>query len=373
MLKNERGLALPIVLMMTTILIVLGLSLLSLSANGMRRATFQDNKTQAYYLAKSGANAVAQYVISHYAPPLTNAELNSLNSQVNGNKALVSIGTFNVQVNKVNNTQSLKIVSTGTARGVQEKASLILDSGAFSFNDKAIHALNSISGIGVSASVYGKIATVSTALNAITVDPSQVTPSGPGSITQGVSIPLPPVQFPSITPCNNDLITEPNITSNRCYKNNVTNLSNDNISLGFSVGNQNIFADMTSLNLITGGSSLTINATKSSSAATGKLLIYFDDLNVQGTAVFKITGDPNLVVVLVKKSLTATGDAKLDFNKISIYAPEAELKFSGSSIFVGQMIGKTVTLGGNANISFFEFSAPISEIATYNLGSWGSS
>ncbi len=64
-LRNERGGALPIVLIILVVFSIYGVSLLSISVADSKHANFQEDRTQAYYLARSGAEALSSYIVNN--------------------------------------------------------------------------------------------------------------------------------------------------------------------------------------------------------------------------------------------------------------------------------------------------------------------
>lgn len=64
-LSGERGSVLLLVLIVMMVLIILGTALISLSLADLNQSLQQEQKTGAYYLARSGADAVATYIINH--------------------------------------------------------------------------------------------------------------------------------------------------------------------------------------------------------------------------------------------------------------------------------------------------------------------
>ncbi|AZN43347.1 hypothetical protein [Paenibacillus albus] len=166
MLRNERGIALPLVIMIATVLIILGVSLISVSANGMKREDYQEKKLQAYYLAKSGANAIADYIIKTYNYQTIQTDMATLNSQIKNVNVrldpLDSTRTFNVEVKPdpvSGTTQKLQIISTGKVNNVQEKTTLILEmTTGFSFGSETVVVANKITGNG-NTKVIGDVAT----------------------------------------------------------------------------------------------------------------------------------------------------------------------------------------------------------------------
>ena len=62
---NEKGMVLVLVLVVMVVLSILGLALLSISSASAKMIAYQNKSKQAYYLAKSGADAIATYLINN--------------------------------------------------------------------------------------------------------------------------------------------------------------------------------------------------------------------------------------------------------------------------------------------------------------------
>jgi len=74
-LKDETGLALPLILVVVFVLTVLGTTLYMLSTTETRQVLHDENKMKAHYLARSGAHAVASKIINN--PDIADALVNA--------------------------------------------------------------------------------------------------------------------------------------------------------------------------------------------------------------------------------------------------------------------------------------------------------
>ncbi len=111
MVSKENGYALVLVLVVMLILFMLGTVLVGVSTSQVREAVKQQERVQAYYLAYSGANAVAEWITS-----------DSSNTVPEGPSAPVTIGagSFVVGVVASNSGNTLTITSQGTVDGYTE-------------------------------------------------------------------------------------------------------------------------------------------------------------------------------------------------------------------------------------------------------------
>ena len=63
--NNEKGMVLVLVLVVMVVLSILGLALLSISSASAKTIAYQNKLKQAYYLAKSGADAIGAHLINN--------------------------------------------------------------------------------------------------------------------------------------------------------------------------------------------------------------------------------------------------------------------------------------------------------------------
>lgn len=64
-LRNIKGGALVLVIIILAVFSILGVTLLTISLTENKQAIYQEKKVQAYYIARSGAEAVGSYIINH--------------------------------------------------------------------------------------------------------------------------------------------------------------------------------------------------------------------------------------------------------------------------------------------------------------------
>jgi hypothetical protein len=63
--KNEAGAALPLVLVIVIGLSVFAFTLLMFSMNETKQVALDENQMKAHYIARSGAHALASYIIKN--------------------------------------------------------------------------------------------------------------------------------------------------------------------------------------------------------------------------------------------------------------------------------------------------------------------
>lgn len=127
-LKNERGAALPIVFILSMALIILGASLFTVSLGQASRTVLQEKREQAFYIAKSGADAIASHIIDNYRViALTDTAITNLNNHYLNQDIPFGNGAFRAKVSKdPSDSNVIVIESTGTIDNVSNRTTLIL-------------------------------------------------------------------------------------------------------------------------------------------------------------------------------------------------------------------------------------------------------
>lgn len=165
--KSNNGLALPLVLMVMFIVILFSIVILGMGSTSTIMAANQNNGTQAYYLARSGVDAVASYIVENL-DGLTPAALdNKINSIIASGKsapfklASSDKGTIQVAVQKDNNI--LNIIAEGNVNNITKKVTktIYISNGTSQLAfDKAIFAKGKLDFTG--SSIKGNIASLDT-------------------------------------------------------------------------------------------------------------------------------------------------------------------------------------------------------------------
>lgn len=131
-LKNEKGAALPIVLIVMLVLIILASALLTVSMANVKQSIYQNNRIQAYNLARSGIElAVRKLEVATETNIYTDiTELEPIMIAF-GSPTITDLPGASFSVSFVTSGYSIeetvKIVGTGTYNGVTETTSLTLD------------------------------------------------------------------------------------------------------------------------------------------------------------------------------------------------------------------------------------------------------
>lgn len=127
-IRNTKGIALGTVLILASILTLLGFTIWHYSSRDILGAERAEKKMQAYYLAKSGADAVAQYIITNPDNIDMSAYVESLIDAPESNPIKLdedTPGHFNVKVDR-DKDNSLVITATGTVDSIKESVQIKL-------------------------------------------------------------------------------------------------------------------------------------------------------------------------------------------------------------------------------------------------------
>lgn len=151
---SNRGMALPLVLVVLVVLMVLSTAILSMSTTDTLISTNDSRMAQAYYYAHSGADAVGTYIVEN-PDHLSNNEMKELVNR------LIDIGTSNpftlspsdtgnIVVNMSRSGDIISINSTATYEGSQKTVTLKLkeNTTAGAPFDKAIYSYGPMNIIG---------------------------------------------------------------------------------------------------------------------------------------------------------------------------------------------------------------------------------
>lgn len=339
LLKNDRGSALVLVLILMMVMTILGTSLLATAFASTKMTMHQENSMKAYFLAESGARTIAEHIIN--TPAINIADI--LSSQ---ETEPISIGGGTVTLDIQEIDSNLVITSNSIVNGVSNQATVILEKSIGNIFDYTILSLGEIS-ISNHVTVIGDVATtagpedVSTAPNA--------SPQKNSIITNSDFI-LPTIEIPS----SYDQVFNSEVTGGETIT--VSGESKVHLSEGVSLSNKKTLT-------VTGNGTLHLYLSKGWSSAN------HTQLNVADTVT--------LYMYVIDAS-----DVYIRSNKFTgtIYAPNSSVTFhnaSGMAIggrnFLGSIIAKEVYLDGNHTTIERDTTADHSEIKvnkTYSIKGW---
>ena len=126
-MRNNKGSALILVILIMMVLTILGTSFLFISVSENKFVQMQERKMKAYYVARSGADALAQYIILN---PLRTEELVNMTDVASSDFAtgdIEDIGSFEIDVvDQSNNNTIIKLASEGNVMGTVQAANVYL-------------------------------------------------------------------------------------------------------------------------------------------------------------------------------------------------------------------------------------------------------
>ncbi len=133
-IKNQKGAALPLVLMTLMVLSIFTMTVIYLSTTNFKVATVEANKVKAYYIARTGAEALADYIVKNpeYMNDLNVAGAIGLEDKLeskNGKKSIpvdFGDGMVSVRVTKVKNDVGYKVTGIGKVGESIESTSVVI-------------------------------------------------------------------------------------------------------------------------------------------------------------------------------------------------------------------------------------------------------
>jgi len=133
LLKNNKGMALPLVLVIMMVLMILGTILMQYANQSVWQASVESKKMQAYYLAKSGVNLMIDQDLSTVLNPLPTTRdqawtYDLASDTTNTNTTLTGLrnkGNFTLKIYSNVSGTKITIESTGKVGNIQE--TLIVD------------------------------------------------------------------------------------------------------------------------------------------------------------------------------------------------------------------------------------------------------
>jgi Tfp pilus assembly protein PilX len=311
MLFNQDGSTMIMVLMVMVVLLILGTALIGTSIAENKFAAKNEDRIQAYYIARTGAQSVAEYIIYGDAADII-GKTSEPNTQIGGGTFTVSIdedaenNIYNIisvgQYNETTQTAKIRITTTGSGVG-----------GIFQYAIAAKSSINignaSGSGLNVVGAAAAKLGPVDLGIHG--------SASG-GTIVDSTLI-FPPIEVPETFD-----LTYSSITSN------LTIASDSSALLNVSVGSINL------------GNNKSITIT-----GDGIVHMYVDGNITFGTQSSFSVADEARLYIYVTGSRTISLSGRGAQNNVFIYAPDSTINFNNASPhmeFYGAIIGNEINL-----------------------------
>ncbi len=141
-INNQKGMTLPLVITVFMVAMILGASVVTMSGSDNMLSIHQDHKTQAYYLAKSGAETMAKYIIDKSTSDSFIVTSQFLDSISNKTSTAAGVENGSIVIQTVKRTESgqdkLDLISTATYGNASETVILTLavtiETGSGEFN-----------------------------------------------------------------------------------------------------------------------------------------------------------------------------------------------------------------------------------------------
>jgi hypothetical protein len=368
--SNKKGIALVMVLMVMVVLSVLGVVILQVCL-AETKFTARDNKSkQAYYLAKSGVEATAAWMLDNSNNGAALVGKNSEDTELSGDVE----GTFKVEV--LDNTtvptltpDLLLIKGTGTVDDVSASAGLILKRGGLGSGSVFEYSLYSegILLLNGHTTVAGPIG----AGDAVT-EHGHVT--APEPVIEDLYYP-PPI-FPADPSTASSDTLHSGVTFNVAgqpyvYKDFIFQPGGSTTAIVFDTGSDpdNV------VNLVVERLYLRSGVLKVTGSGRANIFIAVDaDFDIDTNYNFPLPSNRNQLMVYLKEGASAAIDGNRKFNGF-IYGPGATITLGGNGGFDGAIIGGSVTASGTPFVSGAE--ANLDDITfddlpifNYIRGSW---
>ncbi len=354
LVKNEKGVAMPLVLVILLVFTFLGTSLWQYSMTDTLQVARAESNMKAFYIARSGAEATAAWMKDK------NNSGSSLIDKVAPSNTLGD-GTYTVEVNKEDpsdpNNKRVIVKSTATVNGVSVQSAILLSqSSAFAPGDYLTG--NTI--VGTSKVIINGSPTIEGVIETDDIfNPSNAATIGGVTPLDGD---YPNIMFPSAIPGTDGYLANAN-PYNLDIK-----TSNYSIPEGkygkIETNNNNVIFDTTSGDLrIWVDTFETKNNGHIQVTGPGRVLIFVNNsITLRGDVNYKIeeddkgkeiavAGNPQELIIFAAPDSTVS---LLKGNMIfagHVYGPESIINFQGAQDFLGTMVGETVTVGGTVGVS----------------------
>lgn len=349
MIKNERGFALPMVLILVTALSILGMILLGVSVNQAARTVHQEKKEQSFYIAKSGADAIASYIIENFNPAtLTSTVISTLNIDYLNQDIPLGQGTFRAQVTTGAplNPYTIIVKSTAKVGNVTNQATLTLEPDApiVSMN----HAIFASQNIEITSTSQTTInnggSVVAGGVIHEPVNPNNKIkfPAGGGPPQSG----YPEANFPPVIPFPNTDSWPIESVGAKISKSGRYKDPSPTESVSFDIEITNNKDLYIAFNQFTPSSAI-INI---AGAGNGIINIYANSIDIASSFTINNLSSKN-VILYVSDSINFVGSFNL--HGVLLYAPEAEYTAArGSTSIKGAMVTKNLSLDGATEVNY---------------------
>lgn len=353
MLNNNRGAALAMVILVLAVGMVLGGVVLFLGTHETQMTYATENLTRAYYVARSGADAMGEYIINNPEDISVLMDQSSDPASIGDGEATIT----DMEAFTEDSVDKIRIVAEGVVPGGYTRtATLVLkhfngsslfEYGLFSEENLNATKIDDVDTTDGSDFLLGSNGTIDTNNNYPDGDyvamqyqnmdyPEPTFPGDPNPITGVIDVPLPPTE-PDIEGNGDDNINADAVYS-RIYKNGG--------SLTFHApGNQDLYVVVSEIDL---NCDVIVNGT-----GTVHLYIRNGSESPDGNFMTPINIGANAEQFRIY--LEADAELNLQANLTSycyIYGPGAEIQLAAQSSVTGAIIAESYTSPGKPDITF---------------------
>lgn len=338
-LNNNNGAAMIIAILLVAVMSLLGTALWMYSTTDTLHVSHEEKKVQAYYVARSAADTVAEYMIKNALDAQSIISTTGVTGTSTTNN-VAGMKDFNVTItDKGNNI--IDIEAIGRVNDISDKATLRVKRTAVNSNCTFDNAIFSMTDIGFNGNKFNISGSV-TANGTITglnlnshISGSRNSPCNPPWIYPTLGIP--------------DGTTFTKYTESKYYNNSIPitdNLEFEDISgkmnLTFDVSKNNIYLKVGSYS----SSDITIIGTPS----IYSVYMYVDSFTITGNSQinpgttasssnFVLVPNPNAYIDLTTKGTSSF--------KGVVYAPYVDIRSAGTPNFIGAIIAHKFTGSGD--------------------------
>lgn len=370
-IHEEKGAALAMTLIVMLVVSILGLIVLQVSVAETKFSVRDKNRIEAYYIAKSGVEATADWLSKAENNPEQIINRTSLLETFPG-----SNGEYYVEIIGDENNELIVIKGVGIVNGVSETASMTMlrdvDGTRTLQFDYVLYA-------GSYLFPHGGVIVDSTLKVGYGEFIKEPIPKGfpSGSNLVQVTLDYPDPVYPAESSSLGELEVTGTKTIDFTYPSYVSSITYDSISFnqnakliiqtGSGSGEVNLIAD--SIDLNASGSSLVILGDK-------RVNLFFKG-SVTVSSDINRDRSPDKLLFL----MTGTGAFRLNNNRNQeqfnafVYAPDASFTSTGNSVMAGAIIFKNVEIGGNPYLNDYAYNPDTDGIkikfgSRYLQGSW---
>lgn len=358
-IKDEKGSALAMVLIIMLVLGILGTAFMNLSVAENRFVQRSEDKLQAYYIARSGAQAVAEYMVKD-----NNDDADDMIGHSTGSNTQIGGGEFTVSVEQdPNHTNIVNVVSTGVYKGITQTSKIQVYKTSTGVGGLFNHAIVAQSGIvannGQGTIIKGSVAVMDEDGD-LDMNKAKTIPSN--NYGYDSTIVLPQIVLPSMY--NHDF-------------GNTINLNGDQISLPMS-GHMPLRTDRGVSEFYYHANDITMKngglrgVDNTGADGVGTIIHLYVEGDIDLDTNSYITSDEHTYFyVYVKGEHTVSLIGSGMGQNVYLYAPDSDIIWSSAQpnlSLIGGIVGKNVELKNQLEISHNSGMSTYSELDVSNVG-----